>query len=165
MTIEIKQYSKFTHPFKIGLITLISFLLFIFLIKNRSGSNDSEVIDNNNLQVESFSFIPVVKLNVLENNPKESNWSKAFNQVLNGQLETHVKFGRVDILTDKFAIEIDSIENWKEGVGQCLQYAEETKTLPVLALYCLNLDNKEKLEYIDNFCQGKGIKLIILLKH
>jgi len=48
--------------------------------------------------------------------------------------DVNVTFGRVDILTDEYAIEVDHVYKFHEGIGQVLHYAYETGKKPGLAL-------------------------------
>ena len=45
-----------------------------------------------------------------------------------------MKSGHPDVVTDRFAIEIDRVGNWKEGLGRAYGYAIDTEKIPVLAL-------------------------------
>jgi len=45
-----------------------------------------------------------------------------------------VKSGYPDVVTDRFAIEVDRLANWKEGLGQAYAYAIDAEKEPVLAL-------------------------------
>ena len=45
-----------------------------------------------------------------------------------------VKSGHPDVVTDRFAIEVDRLANWKEGLGQAYAYSVDTEKEPVLAL-------------------------------
>ncbi len=47
-------------------------------------------------------------------------------QQLGGQTEVSVKNGRVDIVTDAYAIEVEWANNWKHSIGQALWYAIQT---------------------------------------
>jgi hypothetical protein len=65
----------------------------------------------------------------------ESDWQVAFNnRVTHGKLEFVITTGRVDILTDTHAIEVDYARNYRAAIKQALQYAAETKLKPGLAL-------------------------------
>ena len=68
----------------------------------------------------------------------EARWQVAWNEVKwggKGKLEVSVPGGRCDILTRKWAIEVDHVYKYKEGIGQCLHYARETGRKPGLALF------------------------------
>ena len=65
----------------------------------------------------------------------ESDWQVAFNKkVAHGKLEAKVATGRIDILTDTHAIEVDYARNYHAAIKQALQYAAETKKKPGIAL-------------------------------
>jgi len=65
----------------------------------------------------------------------ESDWQVAFNKkVTHGKLEAKVATGRIDILTDTYAIEVDYVRNYHAAIKQALQYAAETKKKPGIVL-------------------------------
>lgn len=65
----------------------------------------------------------------------ESDWQTAFNEnVTHGQMEYSTIHGRVDILTDNNAIEVDYVRNYLQGIDQVLQYSTETGRKPGIAL-------------------------------
>ena len=72
----------------------------------------------------------------------ESDWQAAFNnKVTHGKMEVEIATGRIDILTDTHAIEVDYVRNYGAAIKQALQYAQETKKRPGLAL--IITDNKQ----------------------
>lgn len=56
----------------------------------------------------------------------EAQYSRLINQTLGGQLEYRVTSGRVDILTEKYAIEVEFARKWKQAIGQALWYGLQT---------------------------------------
>jgi hypothetical protein len=76
-----------------------------------------------------------------------------------GRLEFPVPYGRVDILTNDFAIEVDDLDKFHEGIGQALHYAEATGRQPGLALFVVRSTdmNSDKLEYVKKLCAYYGI--------
>jgi N6-adenosine-specific RNA methylase IME4 len=54
---------------------------------------------------------------------------------LGGLTEQHSTAGRIDILTNTHAIEVEPVENWKHGLGQAVAYARATRMKAGLALY------------------------------
>ena len=59
----------------------------------------------------------------------EKDYQIAFNRVYfrgKAKMEVPVKYGRIDLLTDDYAIEVDSLEKFHEAIGQALHYAKET---------------------------------------
>lgn len=49
--------------------------------------------------------------------------------------EVRTKFGRIDVVTDDFVIEVEPFTTWRHGVRQALAYAQETGKRPALAVY------------------------------
>jgi hypothetical protein len=63
----------------------------------------------------------------------EKDYQIAFNQVYfrgKAKMEVPVKYGRIDLLTDDYAIEVDSLEKFHEAIGQALHYEYETGKKP-----------------------------------
>ena len=73
----------------------------------------------------------------------------------------HVKYGRIDLLTGDYAIEVDKIDKFHEGIGQALHYARETGRKPALAIFIIDPTeyDLEKLKYVRRLCQALGIKV------
>lgn len=64
----------------------------------------------------------------------EREYSQIINCAMGGISETGVINGRVDILTDDYAIEIDFANKWKESIGQALWYSLQTNRKPGIIL-------------------------------
>lgn len=69
--------------------------------------------------------------------------TKICNELI-GDIE-HVLFDktRVDCLTQDYAIEVDWVKKWAEGIGQTLYYAKITGKQPAVALI-VSRSNKDK---------------------
>ena len=73
--------------------------------------------------------------------------------------------GRVDVLTDTQAIELDWLKGNKfhEGIGQALHYGDVTGQQPVLALisayYNIFGAEQQKLEYVSGLCAAHGVEV------
>ena len=73
--------------------------------------------------------------------------------------------GRVDVLTDTQAIELDWLKGNKfhEGIGQALHYGDVTGQQPVLALisayYNIFGAEQQKLEYVSRLCAAHGVEV------
>ena len=66
----------------------------------------------------------------------ESDWHVAFNtQKTKGRMEVRLSDSRIDILTKDYAIEVDRVSKYLEGINQALRYAEASGRKPGLALY------------------------------
>ncbi len=93
----------------------------------------------------------------------ERDYQEAFNKVYFGgraQMEVPVKYGRVDLLTDDYAIEVDRLEKFHEAIGQALHYARETGRNPAVAIFIIDHEpgDKEKLKYVRWLCDYYKIK-------
>ena len=77
--------------------------------------------------------IEVIGLSV-EPEAKEIKWTLALRDFFKVGKPGKVKSGYPDVVTDRFAIEVDRLANWKEGLGQAYAYAIDTEKMPVLAL-------------------------------
>jgi hypothetical protein len=56
----------------------------------------------------------------------EADYSRGLAAALDGRTEVPVTSGRVDILTETHAIEVDWASKWKESIGQALWYGLQT---------------------------------------
>ena len=105
----------------------------------------------------------------LPSGAKESLWRDALAEKLGGQTEVRVPEGRVDVLTDEEAIEVDFQHKWKEGLGQCLVYARATNRRPVLALITYGENAEETTRHTEalfavaeEHCASNGVRLLVL---
>jgi hypothetical protein len=94
----------------------------------------------------------------------EKDYQIAFNRVCfkgKAKMEVPVKYGRIDLLADDYAIEVDSLENFHEAIGQALHYAKETGTKPGIAFFIMESkqSDQEKLKYLIRLCNYYKIKV------
>ncbi len=68
----------------------------------------------------------------------ESYYSDRIAVELDGKREVKVKGGRVDILTEDYAIEVKKAPHWKHAIGQALWYAQQTNKMPGIILIMQN---------------------------
>ena len=91
----------------------------------------------------------------------ENDYSDVLADRLNGQREVRLWDDvRVDILTDKYAIEVDWAAKWPEAIGQSLYYAILTKKEPMIIL--LIKDDKTERRHVyrcQTVCAKYGIRL------
>lgn len=106
-------------------------------------------------------LLPVIDLPVPADAP-ESYWSEALAAVLGGQTEVATQSGRVDVMTDRFAIEVDRLAKWHEAIGQASHYSHTSNKRAAAAIILLPTDSLEKIPLIEETCLSKGIKLILL---
>jgi hydroxypyruvate isomerase len=87
---------------------------------------------------------------------------------LTGKLEVPVANGRIDVLSEDYAIEVDRMEKWHEGIGQAAHYSQATGKIACLALiidsdrWPLNEATLSKLRTIEKTAVARGVKLLIL---
>jgi hypothetical protein len=112
-------------------------------------------------------FLPVIGLCVGSGAP-EADWVKSFAAFAGGRREFSVRGGRVDVITGDFAVELDFIERWHEGLGQALHYGSATQKRPALALifrddrWPPDARSAQLLGEIDKVCLEQRVKLVLL---
>lgn len=150
----------------------LAIILAVVLIGLKRLTGTSETNSPNEAHVvgaELITYIaPVVRLPV-DPQAKETTWSEMLALRMRGQTEVAVQNGRVDVLTLEYAIEVERLDKWHEGIGQSKHYATEAGKLPCLALIIepkdlpLNEGNESKLKTIERTALSSGIKLLILV--
>ncbi len=173
MPIEVKQRNPITHSIKVAIATILLFVVVSIVVKltktTKQNDNraDSAISLNEHFSANNSSFIPTITLNV-DDVSLEKYWIKALSQKVSGQSEVTVEYGRVDVLTENYAIEVDFLNKWKEGIGQALHYGEVSGKIPTLALIDekniseTSDEHKEKLQHIEALAVKKGIRLLLL---
>lgn len=112
-------------------------------------------------------LVPIFELRISDAS-LEKHWSNALAQALGGETEFSIASGRIDVVTEHYAIEVDRLEKWHEAIGQASHYALQTKKVPVAALiipsdnWPLSPASVSKLRLIEETCVAKGIRLILL---
>ena len=74
--------------------------------------------------------------------------------------EVKCRGGRCDILTDKYAIEVDRAPKWHEAIGQATHYSITLKRKPCIALFDFHKLSTGKREALKSVCAKLGIKII-----
>ena len=72
--------------------------------------------------------------------PRESHWRDAlaahFSKMEEGvKTEVVLRGGRCDIVTEKYAIEVERASKWHEAIGQAVHYALFLKKKPCIAVF------------------------------
>ena len=100
---------------------------------------------------------------------RESLWRDALSRRWHGQTEKRIEGGRIDVLTDQYAVEVEFPYKWHEGLGQSLHYASATGKQGVLAIIAyaqgeanLREKSRQQLEMIEKLCASNGIKMFVL---
>ena len=81
-----------------------------------------------------FMLIPTYHILAQISHSNETEYSDYIQYLIGGEREFNVPNGRVDLVTDRYAFEIERAENWKEAIGQCLWYALQTNLKPGIIL-------------------------------
>jgi|GEM_PF-3541286 len=171
MTVQINKKRSPVFAVKVGIAIIAIFILLglvfklskIFLKEN--AKEQTMPLSVANYSIDNPVFIPVIQLTV-EDPSHEKYWVESFRQKINGRSEVPIENGRVDIVTDSYAIEVDYFNKWQEGLGQALHYGDILNKIPTLAL--IDNDNRAKaeqlaqLKYIEALCTKKGVKLLLL---
>ena len=91
------------------------------------------------LVIACFSLIKIYTT-WLDDEPKpvskkhEAYYIKKLADQLDGETEKIIKGGRIDILTNEHAIEVEWAPKWKESIGQALWYAQHENKKPRIIL-------------------------------
>jgi hypothetical protein len=100
---------------------------------------------------------------------RESLWRDELARQWDGRIEQRIEGGRIDVLTDRYAIEVEFPHKWHEGLGQSLHYASASGKQGVLAIiaYAQGEDNlhgrtRRKFELIEELCSANGIQMLVL---
>lgn len=94
----------------------------------------------------------------------ERDFQSAFNEIYfkgKAKMEVPVKYGRADLVSDDYAIEVDKLDNFHEAIGQALHYAKETGKKPAIAVYIVDHRqvDRDKLKYVLWLCSYYKIKV------
>lgn len=100
-----------------------------------------------------------------KNHLQEQDYSDYIQQLIGGEREYHVYGGRVDLVTEDFAFEIERAKNWKEAIGQSLWYALQTKLKPGIILIRENAKEYRYFQMLNSTLQFSELddKIKVLL--
>lgn len=171
MVIEIEQKRPISFGIKVAIIVIAASIVLGGLLRiTDNKSSVSNVPRKNNptmLGTSGNIIIPVIMLPV-NVTALEKEWNASLANQINGQSEVQVDRGRVDVMTDAYAIEIDFFKKWHEGLGQAIHYGDASNRIGVLALierhkeHETDVEHMELLRKIERLCIEKGVKLILL---
>ena len=80
------------------------------------------------------AFLCLSAISVDAQRISEATYANLINQTLRGEREHKVTSGRVDILTNEYAIEVERADKWKQSIGQALWYGLQTSRQPGIVL-------------------------------
>ena len=172
MDIEIKQKRPLSFGIKVAIAVIIASIilggLLRFIDKDTSASKVTNTENQKNIGISNSMLVPIIRLSLNTGAP-EKEWTDALAEELRGQSEVQVDRGRVDVMTDSYAIEIDFLKKWHEGLGQAIHYGDESIRIGVLALIDEknahhDLEHLKLLKKIERLCIDAGVKLVLLVR-
>jgi len=87
----------------------------------------------------------------------EAEYSDRINLYFKGQREVTVPSGRVDILTEKYAIEVERASKWKNAIGQALWYGLQTDRQAGIVILVLKPQEYKYFQMLNSTLQYAGI--------
>ena len=87
--------------------------------------------------IKYIFFISVLfssSINAQISNYSEKEISDFIQSLIGGEREVSVKSGRIDLVHNDVAFEIDWASKWKESIGQALWYAQQSNKKPGIIL-------------------------------
>lgn len=166
MSIIVNKKNPITHTVKVALMTLLIFIAVGLIARygkeDVPGTADRTQTFSNLLNSKSSLLLPQVPLPV-PRDAHEKEWIASLASTISGKSEVAVDFGRADVITENYAIEVDFIPKWKEGLGQALHYSSVTHLIPVLALIAKDQPDDKLLGQIEMLCTSKGVKVVLLV--
>ncbi len=170
MDIENKQNRPLSFGIKVAVAVIISSVILGFLLRFADdGTSKTAQIKTGNpmlLGISDNRLVPIIHLPLNIDAP-EKEWTSALARKMDGQTEVSVDRGRVDVMTAAYAIEIDFLKKWHEGLGQAIHYGDESTRIGVLALIDESKAHEDSehmklLNKIERLCLKQGVKLILL---
>lgn len=171
MTVEIKRKRPISFGIKVAIAVIFTSVILGGLHRITGDSSQApeatEVGDIEIVGANTSLLVPVLKLPVARNS-LEKEWTAALAKRLKGKPEVSIDRGRIDVLTESYAIEIDFAKKWHEGLGQAIHYGADSKRIGVLALVDETRTNEQDPDYfalmqkIERLCLEKGVKLVFL---
>ena len=89
---------------------------------------------------------PVISLQA----QSESQYINHLNTYFKGQREYVVPNGRVDILTNEYAIEVERADHWKNAIGQSLWYGLQTNRRSGIVLLVLSQSDYKYFQMLNS---------------
>ena len=169
MAIRVEIHSTAKRVFQVVGFTLAlcGLALGLRYLRARTDSSGTPKAASEPLAVSSVDLTPVVSLPVPPGS-RETVWSTALAKALGGVTEAPVQSGRVDVLTSRFAIEVERLEKWHEGIGQALHYSDQTGRLACIALivedgnWPISPKALEFVKLIEDTSQKRQIRVVLL---
>ena len=173
MTVIIVKKRSQSFAVKVGIATILTLTVIGLAVRFiKSGNREDDTNANMRLvsglgTISDSLLVPVIEFDIADP-ALEKNWIAVLAEKLGGQAEVAVPYGRVDVITDSYAIEVEYIHKFKEGIGQAIHYGEVKGVTPGLAIIYersgseTDADVLDKIRHIEALCSAKGIRLFLL---
>ena len=97
-------------------------------------------------------------LSPIRNSTREKEIQDKLCTKYDGETEIETEFGNIDLLTNKYIIEIKTYDNWKCAIGQILVYGSKYPNKTKM-IYLFDVPEKNKIKAIKKFCKSNSILL------
>lgn len=95
----------------------------------------------------------------------ESDYIRMLGEYLGGELEESIPNGRIDILTDQYAIEVEFAAKWKNSIGQALWYALNTQHQPAIILILESREDNRLAIMLESTLTYAGLEHVQVWKY
>ena len=169
MSFEVRFQSRFAHTVVALICAFALIAVAVYFKRNTTQEAVGKSIEGGMIEASRSEqyFGHVVSLDV-DSSDKEAGWASALSELLRGQPEYSIDHGRIDVITETLAIEVDRFSKWHEGLGQAVHYGMASNRLPTLALFLddsywpLSDASLTKLHIIEAASLSAGVKLLVL---
>jgi hypothetical protein len=98
----------------------------------------------------------------------EAVWRDALADKWHGRTEVVITYGRIDVLTKDYAVELDFLHKFHECLGQALHYADATGEQGVMALIIESpeeyAENAGRIAWIEEWANKRDVCVVILMR-
>ena len=95
----------------------------------------------------------------------ESDYIRMLGEYMGGELEESIPNGRIDILTDQYAIEVEFAAKWKNSIGQALWYALNTQHQPAIILILESQEDNRLAIMLESTLDYAGLEHVQVWKY
>lgn len=169
MTVEVKQRRPLSFAVKVGVAIIVSSVLLGILLRSlKTNTSRSEPGLRPSLLVQSrTALVPIIGLQV-DRDAEERHWREALAKALDGRINALVNGGTVDVLTDAYSIEVDSVKQWEMGLKRAVHYGNASGRMAVLALIqrtkgvLMDGATLNEARTVEKACLLNGVKFVVL---
>ena len=107
---------------------------------------------------ELFYWKEIGQLIPSNKSTKEQDIQSKLQTKYKGEIEVETEFGNIDLLTEKYIIEIKKYDNWKCAIGQILVYSLKYPN-KIKMIYLFDVSDKHQINAIKKICKNYSIIL------